>query len=45
MQYDPSNKILTMSQTDIEHCGFDWGEFELDVDYGYAGHSSSWLPS
>ncbi|MFA7164651.1 MAG: hypothetical protein WC124_02230 [Desulfoplanes sp.] len=27
MQYDPSNKILTMSQTDAEHCGFDWHKF------------------
>jgi hypothetical protein len=27
MKYDPITKILTMTQTDLEHCGFDWGEF------------------
>jgi hypothetical protein len=26
MIYDPSNKILTMSQTDAEHCGLNMGD-------------------
>jgi hypothetical protein len=31
MKYDPSNKILTMSQTDLEHCGFNWVDFEGEL--------------
>jgi len=27
MKFDPETKILTMSQTDLEHCGFSWEEF------------------
>lgn len=28
MKYDPATKILTMTQTDLEHAGFDWTDFE-----------------
>ena len=31
MRYDPETKILTMSQTDLEHCGFDWLDFEGEL--------------
>ena len=31
MMYDPKNKILTMSQTDLEHCGFNWDDFESEL--------------
>ncbi|MDD3906435.1 MAG: hypothetical protein PHS46_07955 [Candidatus Omnitrophica bacterium] len=31
MNYDPLNKILTMSQTDLEHCGFSWDDFEGEL--------------
>jgi hypothetical protein len=28
MKWDVRTKILTMTQTDLEHTGFDWAEFE-----------------
>lgn len=31
MKYDPETKILTMSQTDLEHCGFGWADFEGEL--------------
>jgi len=49
MQYDSSNKILTMSQTDLEHCGFIWLDFkdmmylhgfsEADIDAAREAHT------
>lgn len=38
MKYDPMNRILTMSQTDLEHCGFDWDDFEGELFL--SGHMS-----
>lgn len=31
MIYDPATKILTMTQTDLEHCGFSWDDFEGEL--------------
>lgn len=27
IKYDAQNRVLTMSQTDLEHCGFNWDDF------------------
>jgi hypothetical protein len=27
IKFDPANRVLTMSQTDQEHCGFNWDDF------------------
>jgi hypothetical protein len=32
MKYDPSNKILTMSQTELEHCGFNWDNLNFEME-------------
>ena len=38
MKYDPETKILTMTQTDLEHCGFSWDDF--DGELFLSGHMS-----
>lgn len=36
MRYDHETKILTMTQTDLEHCGFNWDD--LDGELFLSGH-------
>jgi len=31
MQYNPKTRVLQMSLVDLEHCGFDYGEFDFEL--------------